>query len=93
MKTYSKDLAHKEDWSTNSAGIFVTGSYDDFDEVARRITNNEWEIIRYYYETETYEKQGENCLTIHIREMMTEQGYDDAEIEEVLSFNNNKQQL
>jgi hypothetical protein len=85
MKHYQNILAKQEDWTTNSSGIFVTGSYDDFSEVARRITNNEWEFVRYYYETETYEKQGENCLTAHIREMMTEQNYHATDIELVIS--------
>ena len=87
MKHYQNDLAKQEDWTTNSSGIFVTGSYDDFSEVARRITHNEWEFVRYYYETETYENQGIISLTAHIIEMMTEQGYDVDDIELVISFN------
>jgi hypothetical protein len=82
MKKYTD-----EDWSKNAFGIFVTGSYDDFDEVARRVSNTEWEIIRYYYSTETYERQGDYCFTSYIREMMNEQGFDDNEINKVLSVN------
>ncbi len=81
MKKYTN-----EDWSKNSNGIFVTGSYDDFNEVARRVSNTEWEIIRYYYSTETYERQGENCFTSYIREMMNEQGFNEDEINIVLKI-------
>ena len=79
-----------EDWSKNSPGIFVTGTYDDFDEVIRRVSNTEWEIIRYYYSTETYERQGENCFTAHVREMMNELAYNDEEINNVLSITKTK---
>ena len=76
-----------EDWSKNAPGLFVTGTYDDFDEVARRVSNTEWEIIRYYPSTSTYERQGEyNCFTTHIREMMNEQGFNNEEINYVLNI-------
>jgi hypothetical protein len=81
MKKYQN-----EDWSKNSYGIFVTGSYDDYNEVARKVSNNEWEIIRYYYSTETYERQGDYCFTSHIREMMNDQGFNDDEINNVLTI-------
>jgi len=81
MKKYTN-----EDWSKNSNGIFVTGSYDDFNEVARRVSNTEWEIIRYYYSTETYERQGDYCFTSQIIEMMNEQGFNEDEINIVLTI-------
>lgn len=81
MKNYTD-----EDWSKNSPGIFVTGSYDDFNEVARRVSNTEWEIIRYYYSTEIYERQGENLSTPEVMEMMDQQGFEEHEIIKVIKF-------
>jgi hypothetical protein len=81
MKNYKE-----ENWSSNNQGIFVTGSYDDFTEVFRRINDTEWEIVRFIYETDTYEKQGENGTTLEVIEMMTQQGFDQEEINEVISI-------
>ena len=81
MKNYKE-----ENWSDNNQGIFVTGNYDDFTEVFRRINNTEWEIVRFIYETDTYEKQGENGTTLEVIEMMTQQGFDQEEINEVISI-------
>ena len=75
-----------EDWSKNAPGLFVTGTYDDFDEVARRVSNTEWEIIRCYHSTSTYERQGDYCFTAYIREMMNAQGFNDDEINNVLKL-------
>ena len=79
MKNYKE-----ENWSSNNQGIFVTGSYDDFTEVFRRINDTEWEIVRFIYETNTYEKQGENLSTSEVMEMMDQQGFEEHEIIEVI---------
>ena len=79
MKNYKE-----ENWSSNNQGIFVTGSYDDFSEVCRRINDTEWEIVRFIYETNTYEKQGENLSTSEVMEMMDQQGFEEHEIIEVI---------
>ena len=85
--TTKEEVYRKEIWC-NSQGIFVTGDYDEFDEVLRRNGLDQWERVRFYYASLEYEVSGSDYNTENVIDVMKEQGFEDHEIEEIISTEN-----